>query len=29
MAAEGLYKQRGNTRRRGYTGRTHTGWGWF
>jgi hypothetical protein len=29
MAAEGLYKQRGNTRRRGYTGRAHTGWGWF
>jgi hypothetical protein len=29
MAAEGLYKQRGNTRRRGYTGRAHGGWGWF
>jgi hypothetical protein len=29
MMAEGLYKQRGNTRRRGYTGRAHSGWGWF
>jgi hypothetical protein len=29
MAAEGLYKQRGNMRRRGYTGRAHAGWGWF
>jgi hypothetical protein len=29
MAAEGLYKNRGNTRRRGYTGRAHGGWGWF
>ena len=29
MAAEQLYKQRGNTRRRGYTGRAHGGWGWF
>lgn len=29
MMAEGLYKQRGNTRRRGYTGRAHAGWGTF
>lgn len=28
MAAEGLYKQRGNIRRRGYTGNAHCGWGY-
>lgn len=29
MAGEGLYKQRGNTRRQPYSRRAHNGWGWF
>jgi hypothetical protein len=28
LGAEGLYKQRGNTRRQPYSRRAHAGWGW-